>query len=194
MNSIEIYKFLYHISIVIWVFPAIRQFRKDVFLYFLILAIGDPIAMVFQTLFKINLPSQVFVVTSYAMLTGVLYKRSSKKLKMALILFGVVLSVLMIFLFIPPTYCLMTLIMIHCILSVLFVKTFIIDYSTNSRINYFYLALIFYTLTVITKFLVVIIGLNDATAFFILTSIAQIFFGLYFSIVGEHKQKPVVKP
>jgi hypothetical protein len=71
-------------------------------------------------------------------------------------------------------------------------KRFIVNYAFEKRVNVFNLILIFYFLTIITKFFNLLTGFADAIAFFIITSIAQVIFGLYFSIVREDKPKIVL--
>jgi hypothetical protein len=74
-----------------------------------------------------------------------------------------------------------------------FLKIFIIDFVENAKVNFFYLLLVFYMLTLVLKHFNFLFDFADATAFYIITSIAQIFFGLYFSIIREHKQESAVQ-
>jgi hypothetical protein len=52
--------------------------------------------------------------------------------------------------------------------------------------------LVFYELTVILKFFNIIIGFADAYGFYFVTSIAQIIFGLFFSIVREDESGVII--
>ncbi|MDH7606067.1 MAG: hypothetical protein QHH13_14300, partial [Melioribacter sp.] len=60
-------------------------------------------------------------------------------------------------------------------------------------INAFYIVLLFYELTLITKFLIILFNTEDATAYFIITTIFQITFGLFFSIFREDKTSIALK-
>jgi hypothetical protein len=53
--------------------------------------------------------------------------------------------------------------------------------------------LLFYQTTILFKVLNMAIGFADATAFFIITTIAQIIFGLYFSIVRADRPESIIK-
>jgi hypothetical protein len=73
-----------------------------------------------------------------------------------------------------------------------FIKNLIVKYVDETRFNIFYLMLIFYNLLTISKFLNFILGFADATAFFVITTIAQIIFGLFFSIFREDNSKLIL--
>ncbi|MDP2036084.1 MAG: hypothetical protein Q8L04_01780, partial [Ignavibacteria bacterium] len=71
------------------------------------------------------------------------------------------------------------------VLLFVFLKWLITTYVETKKLNIFYLMLVFYMLTVILKFFNLLFGFADASAFFIITTIAQIIFGLFFSFVRE---------
>jgi hypothetical protein len=94
--------------------------------------------------------------------------------------------------FLNKKYFLGFLVIENIILFLFFLKFLIVDYVNNKRIKLFFLMLVFYELTVILKFFNIIIGFADAYGFYFVTSIAQIIFGLFFSIVREDESGVII--
>ncbi|MBM4171054.1 MAG: hypothetical protein FJ214_04200 [Ignavibacteria bacterium] len=184
MNIVEISKILFFSSIAVWLLPPFKQFGTKVFFYFLLLALTDPIVLLTSTLFKINLPIEYNISVSYLLVISLLDKKVINEQKYILI-FGFLFIFIVFFLPTTNTQKYIVLLAIQLLILAIFIKTFAVSYVFDKKILIFYLMLIFYQLTIISKFFNVLIGFADATAFFIITSIAQIFFGLFFSIYRE---------
>lgn len=187
MSTITLSKFLVYFSILVWLIPPFRQFGKDKFYFFLILAIMDPIALIYFEIFKHTISFNYYIIGCYLLLPSILWKKNSGKFNYAMIFVGLCLAVLLFVLNFKIEEGLLLIIFIQLVILLTFLKTFIVEYASNYRFNFFYLALVFYILTIISKFSIVLIGLADATAFYHFTTIAQILFGLYFSIYREDK-------
>ncbi len=80
-----------------------------------------------------------------------------------------------------------SIISLHLGIFLVFLKEFIVKYVSEKKFSLFLLFLFVYELTVVLKLFNILVGYADATAFFIITSIAQIIFGLFFSIHREDK-------
>ncbi len=187
MSAISLSKFLIYFSIIVWLIPPFRQFRKSKFYFFLILALMDPIALIYFEIFKNAISFNYYIIGCYLLLPSILWKKNSSKFNYAMIFVGLCLAVLSFILNFKIEEGLLLIIFIQFVILLTFLKIFVVEYATNSKFNFFYLALVFYTLTSISKFFIVLIGLADATAFFHITTIAQILFGFYFSIYREDK-------
>ena len=147
----------------------------------------DPIALLYFEIFKHTISFNYYLIGNYLLLTSILWEKKSNEFKYSLIIAGL-FFVLFLFAFnFSAKDHLLLAILIQLIILFVFLKTFIVEYASNSKFNFFYLALVFYVLTIISKFSIVLIGLADATAFFHFTTIAQILFGFYFSIYREDK-------
>ncbi len=193
MSLITLAKYLIYSSVVVWIFPAIRQWKGRLFYYFLILAIIDPVSYIHLILLNTNIPFKFNIIASLFLLFSITWKIFSNKLNKIILLF---LSAFIIFLFLLFDLSvkgnILVLILIYSIVFLVFLKDLIVEYVNTSTINLFYMMLVFYQLTMISKFLNLIIGFADATAFFIITSIAQIFFGLFFSIFREDNPRLIL--
>jgi len=203
MSIITILKILFYISIFIWLFPPIRQWKTKFFYFFLILALADPIS-IFISLFIIKNNNFYFPLISYLQLVSIINYKNIPKLKA--ITYNLLLVGIIILLFIfnqPKTGIIISLFVfnqpkavvpiIHFIITIVFMKELLVKFVFDRMLNIFYLMLIFYEFTIILKYFNVILGFTDATAFFIITTIFQIAFGLFFSIFREDKTSIALK-
>ena len=189
MNIISILKILFYVSIFIWLFPPIRQWKTRFFYFFLILALADPIS-IFISLFIIKNNYFYFPLISYLQLISIINYKNIPKLKAIVYNLLLVGIIILLFIFNQPK----TVVpIIHFIITIIFMKELLVKFVFDRMLNIFYLMLIFYEFTIILKYLNVILGFTDATAFFIITSIFQIAFGLFFSIFREDKTSIALK-
>ncbi len=191
MTIPEIFKILYFTSIIVWLIPPIRQFRGNLFWYFLILAVSDPISLVLKSFSLDNISPIIFMGISFLLIVSLLGKENLRKYRILLV------SILLLILFVSSfqfdyKFYFTFIILINFFIFFIFLKEFIVRYVSASHISVFYIFLLLYMLTVILKFFNMLMSFADATAFFFLTSIAQIIFGLYFSIFREDKPGPAV--
>lgn len=143
-------------SVIIWIFPAFRQFKSNLFYYFLLLALADPTAYLFFVLFKINTS------VTHSVFGGILLLYSvdfdwNRILKNWIVNLAVVVA------FVTALFLLSNLILLiivcHFLILSKFVKHIIIQLHGLSEINSFYLVLVFYELTILVNF----IGIVDKT-------------------------------
>jgi hypothetical protein len=192
MSFILFSKILIYTSIVVWLIPPFKQFRTNYFLFFLILAIIDPISFLYRNLIAKNIPFEFYIFANFLLLISLLENDSRKKNAFLFFSFGLILLGIITFANFTINQNLIILLAFQFLMLADILKKFIVNYAFEKRISFFLLVLIFYFLTMITKFLNVLTGFADATAFFIITSIAQIIFGLFFSIVRENKPEVVL--
>ncbi|MCX6174786.1 MAG: hypothetical protein NTZ27_08565 [Ignavibacteriales bacterium] len=147
----------------------------------------DPIALLYGEIFHNDISFNYYLVGNYLLLVSILWNKNKSEINYSLIVGGIFYLILLFTINFTARDHLFIAIILQFILLIVFLKTFIVEYAINSKFNVFYLALVFYILTIISKFLIVLIGFADATAFFSITTIAQILFGLFFSVRGENK-------
>ena len=192
MSFILFSKILLYISIIIWLIPPVRQFRTKYFFFFLILALIDPISFIYRFLIIKTIPFGFYIFANFLLLISLLDITTIKKNDFLFIAIGLILIGIIIFANFTNNQSLIILLAFQFLILSVILKKFIVNYVFDKKINFFLLVLIFYFLTIITKFFNVLTGFADATAFFLITSIAQVIFGLYFSIVREDKPKIVL--
>ena len=190
MSIADLSKLIYFISIIIWVLPALRQYKTEFFDFFLILALIDPLAILYGVLTRSSIPSWVTVFFAYLLIISLLSENNIKKLRYILIIIPViyVLSIP----FIDRKFSFVIILIENIILFLFFLKFLITDYVNHQRTKVFFLMLCFYELTVILKVFNLIMGFSNAYSFYFITSIAQIIFGLFFSIVREDESRVIV--
>lgn len=190
MSLADLSKLIYFISIIIWVLPALRQYKSEFFDYFLILALIDPIAIIYGIITRSSIPSWVTVFFAYLLIISLLSENNIKKLRYILISIPViyVLSIP----FIDKKFSFVIILTENVIIFLFFLKFLITDYVNHQRIKLFYFMLCFYELTVILKVFNLIMGFSNAYSFYIITGIVQILFGFFFSIVREDESRVIV--
>lgn len=178
-----IIQILFWSTLVVWIFPAIRQFRTFYFYYFLILACIDPICAVYGIVLKSSIPHAFFPVASLLSLISIQTKENIIKYNYLYISAFVIILLTQIFA--NSIYATIVIaLLLHLLIFGSFLKSFIITYSFKQSINIFLFALALYELTIILKYFNILFEVTDVTtSYFIITSIVQAFFGLYFSIV-----------
>ncbi|MGD8778827.1 MAG: hypothetical protein PVH88_07675 [Ignavibacteria bacterium] len=192
MDLISVTRFLYYFSILLWIFPAIRQFQGRFFYFFLILGIHDPVYTLFNELWDFSLPLVYTVSLHYLLIPSLSSWKDILNNKYLLIL-PLIVFVVLSFFFNDFRVYFTILIIIH---SIIFFKVFIFFLKQNvyeSSINIFYVALLFYELTNILKVSNIMVGIDNAIANFILTSLFQILFGIYFSLFKDDHPKNFIK-
>ena len=172
------------VSLIIWLFPVFRQYKSNLFYYFFILALEDPI--VYVTFIFTNIP--VTVIHSIA---GILlfyavdkdWKNIFKNRIMNLILIGGFLVAL--FTLSNLMFLILTL---HLLILSKFIKYIIIRLFNFSEINCFYFILIFYELTILINLIVLLSGTNVGYLLHYITAAFQMLVAIFFIIFKEDSQ------
>jgi len=185
MSVSVIAQYLVLASIVVWILPAIRQYKSYMFDFFLVLAIIDPATLIYGLVTKSSMPLWLIALFIYLLVISVTTEELLKKFKYVFIALPLLFSLIIPFM--TTKYYQIIFISMDMILLFVFLKWLITSYVENKKLNIFYLMLVFYMLTVILKFFNLLIGFADAFAFFFITTFAQIIFGLFFSVVRESK-------
>lgn len=183
MTLIEITQFLVLASVIVWILPPIRQYRGSMFDFFLVLALIDPITLVYGMTTRKSLPMWIFSLFVYLLIISVTseeYLRKMKYLFIALPLFFISFIP-----FMQTKHYHFIIIFENSVLLFIFLKWLITNYVDKKKLNFFYLMLVFYILTVILKYFNLLIGFADASQLFVIASISQILFGLFFAVVRE---------
>lgn len=191
MSTADLTKLLFFTSIIVWLLPPFKQFKGRYFLFFLILAFIDPINLLFLFIFKSPLQSQITILLNYCLLLSLIDINLLKKHWIWIILISLVLFSPTIFHF-DRNEVIVVYILLKLGITLIILKNLITNYVSAGKLSLFHLVFLFYQLMTIAKFSNLLTGFADATAFFILTSIIQIIFGLFFSIYREDKSGLVI--
>lgn len=192
--NLQLFQILYIAGFFIWIVPIFRQYKTNLFAFFLILGLIDPIAFISLTVFKFLIPNGFHMIFSYFLLVSLLDKNVIKKY---FLVFLIPLAILLVAglttdLLDEQTW-IFLMIFVHFLIFSVILKLYALNQTSTGFISIFYLVLLFYELTLIFKFIVVTLGFENATGYYIITTIVQIAMGLFFSIVREDNTKLVIK-
>jgi len=172
------------VSLIIWLFPVFRQYKGNLFYYFFILALEDPI--VYMTFLFTKIPATLIHSVAGILLYYAVDKDWKNILKnriMNLILIGGFLVAL----FTLPNELFLILIL-HLLILSKFIKYTIIRLFNYSEINSFYFVLIFYELTIIINLIVLLSGTNVGYLLHYITAVFQMLVAIFFTIFKENSQ------
>ena len=187
MTPTDISKLLFFTSIIVWLLPPFRQFKGKYFIFFLILAFMDPINLLFFYVIRSPLQSQISILLIYWLLLSIIEKNLLRK-------YWIWFFLIILVLFSPTIFHLKgnEIILIYILLqlgiTLIILKNLITNYVSTGKLSLFLVVFLFYQLTLITKYLNLLFGFADAIAFFMLTTIVQIIFGLFFSVFTENNK------
>ena len=182
---------LYYITILIWLFPPIMQYGEKYFYFFLLLAFSDLSVLALHKLFQIN-SSYIHLLVIYFAYLSVLSKETLKKYKY-LLLFLVLIILFCFFIINKISINYFIFIIINFLIFLRILLTFITEIELEKTVKIFLIIFLLYELTVILKFINIITGFTNAYFYFFVTTVFEIFFGLFFSIFKEGDTRVVLK-
>lgn len=174
-----------YLSILFWIFPAVRQYKTELFWYFLVFALTDPISMILITL-KTNTPHTTLIF-SFILLFSVLcplLKKSSTKA----VLF--VVSTLFIYSFFTSGIFITSLkLLFHIIIIFYFVQRSLSFITKTDKVNIFHLFLLLEEISIVLKILAVLNNAKTGLALFTATGLFQIMIAIFFTLYKEDDSK-----
>jgi hypothetical protein len=174
------------LSLIFWLFPAIRQFKTDLFFYFLILAIMDPFVMIAR-LSPVLIMYNVYVIFSFIMLLIFVYIYKKRIYFYSLTAIAVVLSVFTFFL--STTFCYDLMIISHIGILFFLIRRALFYVNENSKVNFFQLVLILYETSIVVKILAMFTNAELGPLYHLITTIFEIFIAIFFTIFKEDNPK-----
>lgn len=182
-----------YLSIFFWIFPAVRQYRSNLFFYFLTLAAADPFMLVVYGFMHLKpLPQNVFYLLFFFFsLFSIYYSYYRKRYIFILSLF--LFCLYLIFIVLKLNYFLQLTVAIKAVILFVFAVKAVTYVALHSRVNFFHVVLILYEISVIMKYLAIITDAQTGAAYFHITSIFQMFIGIFFSIFREENSKLLIE-
>lgn len=184
-----------------WLFPAIRQYKTELFLYFFILALSDPIVFALFYIKPLLGSYTNYILTVYqaqAILTFILlpslYRFPQENKLDKTIIF--ILFLFLVALFFTPAsqkiyYSLITL--FHFMIFLFFAKRSVYFIAETSKVNIFHIILLLYDASIILKIISILSDVKfeggSGQVFFFVTDIFQMFIAVFFTIFKENNNK-----
>lgn len=183
----ETIKTIYYFLIIAWVIPAFRNHNTEYFIYFLILAIVDPVANLYRFLFDVQIPLYFYSLFFVLLFMSVVKWHQKKYVYFYLLLslgflgiFSIIENNIYVKL-IPPF-------IFNLLVFFQFMRLFAKNVYLTGTFNFFFLVLIFYQLTCVMKILVVILRAENYYNFFLITGLAQILIAIFFSFFNVNSK------
>lgn len=184
--------FTLYISAIIWLIPPVRNNKTTLFYYFLLLAIHDPIKLIFKEIIEYDLPFEFSLLVAYLCFISLIKVENIKKTWL-FVLTGMLLLIGATLYFQEYFVNIISLLICDLLIFIVLLKKFAEINVEFRSYSMFYVTLIFYQLTTLIKYSSFIIDTEFANEYFIVTSIFQILFGLFFSIFRENDSRLMVK-
>ncbi|MEJ2615868.1 MAG: hypothetical protein P8Z35_12995 [Ignavibacteriaceae bacterium] len=164
-------------SILIWLFPPFRQYKTQYFIFFLILALADPVMFLLLKFLSVEVTRTNLIITFFMILSLI----GSDKLRKGWIFILLSLLVLLIATTkLPLKEVYQIKIILSCIVLFFILKDSLLYLNKHQTINLFYLVLILYEITIIIKFIYTASRTHTGTIYFYTTGFFEIFIGIFF--------------
>ncbi len=168
-------------SIFFWLFPVYRQYKGNYFLFFLILALSDPMVMLSVAVLKVQ-PTLIHSIAGIFLLYSIdTVKQEFERLWLLNLMIVVTFIIALLLL----SNLLILVLILHFLILIVFIKKLMLKLHQLSEFNWFYLVLIFYEITVILKVIVFISGTEIGILYFYLTLAFQFLIAIFFTIFRE---------
>lgn len=185
-----IFDYSSYFVVVAFILTLFRQYKGYYFYFFLLLAISGPVSHIFYLL-GINQNIIIFL-TAHLLIYSLHPRFFNKKIDIGLLIIYIIFSFI-VYLFINFPYNFMYFIFIHMIIINLITYRMLRFAQKYLEIRYFHLTLLLFEISVIGKYLSLIMNLNSGVYYFILTNIFHAFLALYFCFVREDTPYKAIK-
>jgi len=173
---------LVYISSFLWILPVLRQYRENYFYFFLVLALADPVNII--SVFVLNIFPNYFI---HAIAGLLLFYSISFKVEDLLHYWYA--NIIFIILFLIALFLIENLLFIilflHFLILIKFIKIAIVKLHQTGELNWFFLVLILYEISVVTKVLIFISATETGNIYFYLTLVFQYLIAIFFAIFRE---------
>ena len=177
------------VSSVFWIFPAIRNYRTKLFLYFLILAISDPLA-ISAVFFVPGISTILYVLLAFLLVASLRNFFSTKKLYVGILVLFFLMGVAAIFFPVNIRY--IVNMSEHTCVAFIFIGLLLSYVALNSKVKVFHIVLVLYEISIILKVLFIVLNVELGISYFYTTSIFEMLIAVFFSIYKETDNKLLI--
>jgi len=174
-----------YLSAFAWIFPIFRQYKSNLFYFFLFLGISDPLTIFLFHVFHIS-PGIIFVIFAPILFYTINIDRQ-KKFSINSIEIFVFLLTLILFFTVPNNDVIMLVIYTMILIRVLY--KILIELHHKQIVNIFHIVLAFYMTTSVASLLIYLNGDHQAIILFYINLAFQILIAVFFSIFSEDNPK-----
>jgi hypothetical protein len=173
-------KLIFYSNFIVWLIPPFRQHKGGFFLYFLIVALTDPIGIVIFLIFQIN-PIYFYAPFAFTLLVVSLWYTNTLKTSTILCHFIVSVFVMIVFIVFKDIRILISLLAYLRIIIFLNIFTYLISKLFYRNILYTYLLfMLFNELTVIAKSFLYLLNVKTSLHLIYLLNLLDFVICIYF--------------
>ncbi len=183
----KIYFVIASLSMLFWIFPAVKQYKTELFWYFFIFAFTDPVKVIINLQIKHVSNNLTYVLSSFLLMLSVLW--SFKNKKSIRILIAVVLSLALFSFFSNRIFTYNLMISIHVIITYFFIKRTFMFTANSGKVNIFHLILLLEEISIILKMSAMLISLKPGLNYYVATTAFQILIAIFFTLYREDNKK-----
>ena len=177
--------YLVYLTTILWAIVPFRQFRKKYFFYFLTWASADIATLPARLIFHSG-TNFFYAPFSFLALISLQDVKFIKKYRIVIIILFLAVCIISLnnnVTGIPDTQMFwISVSIIHFFILLIFLKELIIIFVEDNLVSLFLIILIFYEFTVLAKFLNNFTGFTNDYIYYVITSIFEILFALFFII------------
>lgn len=176
---------IFYISMLAWMLPIFRQYRCNIFYFFLLLGISDPLAWLYLKTINSS-PVYISVVISPLLFYSINIDRQKKFTVTPLEVFVFILTAVLLF-----TISNLDLIMliIHTLILIRVISKILIELHHKQIINIFHIVLAFYMTTSVASLIIYLNGDHQAIILFYINLAFQILIAIFFASFREDHPK-----
>lgn len=176
---------IYYLSIIAWILPIFRQFRCNLFYFFLALGLSDPISLFLLKSFHLK-PGLISAIM-FPILFFALNIDRQKPLKINSLEISVFILTFILAITIKNIE--IVLLVIELLILIRILYRILIQLHHNQIVNLFYLVLAFYMTSIVASSIIYLNGDHQSVILFVITLSFQIFIAIFFSIFREDNPK-----
>lgn len=174
-----------YLSSLAWIFPIFRQFRSNLFYFFLFLGLSDPITILLLKIFHLH-PGIIFTIIAPILFYSINVDRQKKNSINSIEIFVFLLTLILILT--VSNYDVIMLV-IHILILIRVLYKILIELHHKQIVNIFHVMLAFYITTSVASLLIYLNGDHKAIILFYINLAFQILIAIFFSIFKEDNPK-----
>jgi len=182
------YLFFAAINSLLWLIVPFRQFQTKYFLFFLFLALTDPICLSVSYFFHIN-TNYVLIVSVFFLIFSLFEKKKGLPFFSMLTIFSIIAIIIP---FYRPEKLLFVVVIGEIFVLFAIIKNIIHCCIKNDEIKAFHVCLLFFQLLTTLKLWYILIGSSTGLTYFISTFIFDIGIALYFIFSNEKNSRILI--
>lgn len=184
-----LFRIIMYMTIIFWLLPPIKQYKTNLFGYFFVLALTDPIGLILGKIFLF----QPYLFYCFSGIVLLFVTSDFNKVTKKTLIFYIVLLFLAYYSSNSPSkYTFYFIIFIHFLILLIFTKRTLLFAVDTNQLNFFHLVLLFYEVSIIFKMLSVVENFSSGIYYYAISNIFQVIIAIFFTIFNENDKRLLI--